>query len=221
MEMRTWQPEKKASTYLLEERIRQRNAQCAVEGCWRPARGISQWCTTHYDRHRKRGHPEAAKITVKVLGWTLKDAKKAIRQHLDHPAVQDALRALEQLLDWGKRNGAHRWHRGREDDGKRRAMLWLAHNKATPRELLAKIVAIYALERWFPNMFPYTPDNAVLKMAIGKHVLRSIPKEQGPESRRAWEWPAGHLTKAAAMWVGDRLHARIGMTAARLAMGEL
>jgi hypothetical protein len=217
--MLTWEPEKKASTYLIEERVRQRNAQCAVEGCWRPARGISQYCTTHYDRHRKRGHPEAARITVKVLGWTLKDAKKAIRQHLDHPAVQDALRALEQLTDWGKRNGTG-WAR-REDDGKRRAALWLAHVDRAPRELLEKVVAIYMLEQQFPNMFPYTPDNAVIKLAIGKHVLRSIPWREGPWGRRAWEWNAGNITKAAAMWVGDRLHARLGMTAGRLAMGEL
>jgi hypothetical protein len=221
MEMRVWECEKRASTYSIEERARQRNAQCAVEGCWKPARVISQYCKLHWDRDRKRGHPEAGRITTATLKWTIRDAKKAIRQNLKHPAVQDALRALEQLLDWGKRNGAHRWARGREDDGKRRAMLWLAHVKATPRELLAKIVAIYMLEHSFPNYFPDVGDRAVLKMAIGKHVLKSIPQEQGPESRRAWEWNAGHLTKAAAMWVGDRLNARIGMTAARLAMGEL
>jgi hypothetical protein len=156
-----------------------------------------------------------------MLGWTIKDAKKAVRQHLDHPAPQDAIRALEQLLDWGRRNGTGRWARGREDDGKRRAMLWLARVKAKPRELLAKIVSIYMLEQSFPNYFPDVGDRAVLKHAIGKHVLRSIPQEQGPEGRRAWEWNAGHLTKAAAMWVGDRLHARIGLTAGRLAMGEL
>jgi hypothetical protein len=219
--MRAWEPEKKTSTYSIEARASQRQAQCAVEGCWKPATCISQWCTVHKDRHRKRGHPEAASITPGMLKWTLSSAKRAIRTNLKHPAVQDALRALEQLLDWGKRNGAHRWHRGREDDGKRRAMLWLAHVKAKPRELLAKIIAIYMLEQSFPNYFPDVGDRAVLKMAIGKHVLKSIPWKQGPESRRAWEWPAGHLTKAAAMWVGDRLNARIGMTAARLALGEL
>jgi hypothetical protein len=218
--MLTWDA-KKPSSYSIEARARERHAQCAVEGCWKPAECISQYCKLHKDRDRKRGHPEAARITTRTLGWTLRSAKQAVRKNLKSPAVQDALRALEQLLDWGRRNGAHRWHRGREDDGKRRAMLWLAHVKATPRELLAKIVAIYGLEQTFPNMFADAGDRAALKMAIGQHVLKSIPKEKGPEGRRAWEWPAGHLTKAAAMWVGDRLNARIGGTAMRLAMGEL
>jgi hypothetical protein len=219
--MRMWEYQCRPSTYAIAERSRQRNVQCAVKDCGLPATQISQFCKLHYDRNRKAGHPEARRITTKALGWTLRDAKKAIRQNLKHPAVQDALRAIEQMLNWGKRNGAHRWQRGREDNGRRRAMLWLAHVTATPRELLTKVVAIYMLEQLMPGLFPDAGDRAVLKIAIGQHVLKSIPREQGPEGRRAWEWPAGHLTKQAAMWVGDRLNARIGLTAGRLAMGEL
>jgi hypothetical protein len=159
---------------------------------------------------------------MKSLGWLMPSAKRVVKENLESPAVQDTLRAIEQLLDWGKRNGTGLWANGRADDGRRRAMLWLAHVDETPRELLTKIVALYMLEHFCPNMFPDAGDRAVLKIALGKLVLKSKPKALGPESKtRAWEWTAGHLTKAAALWVGDRLHARIGMTAARLAMGEL
>jgi hypothetical protein len=219
--MLTWDYQVKPSTVAIAERARRRQAQCAVDGCWQPATQISQWCKLHYDRCRKAGHPEARRITTKALGWVLKSAKRAVRENLKSSAVQDALRALEQMLDWGKRNGTGRWARGRQDDGRSRAKLWLAYVDATPRELLTKIVAIYTLEHFCPSMFPDVGDRAVLKMAIGQHVLKSIPRALGPEGKRAWDWPAGHLTKQAAMWVGDRLHARIGLTAARLAMGEL
>jgi hypothetical protein len=219
--MRVWDFERKASTFEIEERARRRNVECAVSDCWKPATCVSQFCKFHKNRNQKRGHPEAARISTKVLGWTLRTAKRAVRENLKHPAVQDALREIELLLDWGKRNGAHRWAKGREDDGKRRAMLWLAHVIATPRELLNKIVAIYMLEQQFPNMFADEGDRAVLKYAIGKHVLKSIPRAMGPEGRKAWQWPAGHLTKGAAMWVGDRLNSRIGMMVGRLVLGEL
>jgi hypothetical protein len=220
-QMRVWEYQVKPSTMSIAERGRRRHAQCAVRDCWKPATQISQYCKLHYDRNRKAGHPEARRISTKALRWTLSSAKQVIWENIKHPAVQDALHAIEQMLDWGRRNGAGRWARGREDDGKRRAMLWLAHVDATPRELFTKIVALYMLEQSMPAFFPDDGDRAVLKMAIGQHVLKSIPKGVGPESRRAWEWPAGHLTKQAAMWVGDRLHARIGITAARLARGEL
>jgi hypothetical protein len=222
--MRTWSYEKKPSTYLIEERVRQREyTECAVKDCWKPARGISQFCSMHHDRSCARGHPEAVSVSLGLLRrYTMRDAKRAVREHRKSPAVQDALLALQQLLDWGKRNGSHRWAKGREDDGKTRATLWLAHVDASPKELFQKIVAIYMLEHWYPHWFPYTPDRAVLKIAIGKIVLKSKSwAAGGPCGKRSWEWNAGGLTKAAAYWLGDRLHARIGLTAGKLAMGTL
>lgn len=139
--------------------------ECAAEGCSRPCRAMSRYCTRHAGRYYRTRNPNGRiprrselapwKGTVE---WAL-----ATQGLAEHPAVAAAERVLEEMIlrteGLPKRSAAH-WRR-------------LSEGGATGRAMLVNILTVYG---WLYVGLPKAvgTDDAIFFCTLGSRFLRTV-----------------------------------------------
>lgn len=174
-----------------------RYTQCAAEGCIREPRTYSRWCTMHARRVYRTRDPNGRVLKHRELQPHRELAEDFLERRKDHPAVMAAHEYMAALLESPALPEELRKHMARLREG-----------RATPREMLVAVLAVYGLGEAHPLA---VASHSCESMNIGRAVLgvRPYAKRRSRNGKVYSAVPRGRVSEA----LGDRLRNDVGLFA--------
>lgn len=169
------------------------DATCAVDGCARPTRTWSRWCTNHARQRHRTGDVNGRILKPRELAPHRELAETFLERRKDHPAVIAAEAWAQALLH----------DNVRLPERVQEHLSRLRDYEVTPREILVAILSVYGMTAQFPNAFvSVTTRNANLGRVVMK--LRPLPQTtSGKTGRRYSVTPPAKVAAALGEVIAD------------------
>lgn len=127
---------------------------CQAQGCNQPARNFGSYCRHHDTRNAQTGDPNGITIKERDTRTLRRLSERMIRHHQDHPGVKSALEFLRSLTEVASTKApAHIHANSSPADRLDRWLSQMHKSSVTPEDMLAMVVAMYALREDRPGLF--------------------------------------------------------------------
>lgn len=141
--------------------LRQRYAECAVQGCGRTPRAFSRYCSDHARKYHRTRDPNGRAVRVGEIKQHLHLAELYLARFSGHAAVVAAEELLRVTLVDPTMPPEIRKH-----------MLRLTRDGVEPRQMLVNFLGVWGLRHYMPHTIT---NDACEAFNIGNRVLRTSP----------------------------------------------
>lgn len=189
---------------------------CEVSRCHLPRQHFGKFCERHDRRAQETGHPLGATIRRRQFEPFIKDAQRYLSQHQDHPRIADALGWIEQLIYATGPEPVGITAKSSTHDRLLRWISKLRRQEASPLEILALIVGIWALREWSPQVFR---SDRHFNHMLAIRVLRIVKAERVTTTNRGTHdyLKRDRITSGVRDLLSEALNRNVGVVALSIA----